>query len=105
VAVAGYLLAVRLKEKIAQYRLKTYDRELGAVLGGLKGAIICAVILFFLVVPDTAMRDRILRRSWSGIPLAYVLDACHRYIPAELHREVHPGDKEVDDEHWDTEDD
>lgn len=100
VVLLGVFLAYRLREKITEYKLSTYDREFGAVLGILKGGLLVSVVLFFLVVPRTPMRVKVLEKSKVGAPFALVLEGFHRYIPVDLHREVHPPRRPGGPRHW-----
>lgn len=102
VVITAHLLAFRLKEKIAEYKLKSYDRELGAVLGAFKGGLLVSMVLFFLAVPVSPMRRKILSESYSGVPFAMVLERFHRFVPADLHREVHPPGRPGGPGHWGT---
>ncbi|MCZ6690883.1 MAG: CvpA family protein [Planctomycetota bacterium] len=90
VGLAGYLLALRMKEKIAEYKLKAWDREMGAVLGALKGVILCSLVLFALAVPPRETRKRILDQSKVGAPFSVLLEMFHPYLPEDLHRQVCP---------------
>ena len=90
IGLAGYLLALRMKEKIAEYKLKAWDREMGAVLGALKGVIFASLVLFALAVPPRQTRYRILYQSMVGPPFSFLLEQFHPYLPEDLHREVHP---------------
>ena len=89
VTLAGHLLAVRLRTRLDEWELKSWDKELGAVIGALKGLVLCAVILAFLLMPRTGLRKTVLEKSLVGKPLAHALEGMRRYIPTDLHQEVH----------------
>lgn len=71
-------------------RLKHFDRQMGAVVGLGKGALLCVVVTFFAVtLLGESLRSDIVR-SRSGRAIAQLLDDSDAIIPDELHAVLEP---------------
>ncbi len=84
VALGVYLLARSLKEYIVKFKLEEYDKHLGALFGGVKGLMFCLAIMFFSVAISAEAREYLVK-THSGYAAAYLMDALHPVMPAELH--------------------
>jgi membrane protein required for colicin V production len=83
-------LAFRLvSAAIDRVKLAEFDRQVGAIFGAFKGALVCLAITFFAVTLSTAARDKILHTK-SGYAAAWVIDQAHPIIPAEMHEVLEP---------------
>lgn len=84
-------IAFRLvSDFLDQMKLQGFDRQLGAVVGAAKGAILCIVITFFAVsLLGDDMRVEIVN-SRSGMFIAQFLDRSDTLIPVELHHVLRP---------------
>ena len=69
---------------IDKVRLKGFDRQLGALLGVVKGALLCLVITFFAVTLSEAARQKVLL-SRSGYYIAKLIDQAGPVLPEEVH--------------------
>ena len=68
---------------IDKVRLKEFDRQLGALLGVVKGALLCLVITFFAVTLSEALRQKVLL-SRSGYYIAKLIDQAGPVLPEEI---------------------
>lgn len=68
---------------IDKVRLKGFDRQLGALLGVVKGALLCLVITFFAVTLSEAARQKVLL-SRSGYYIAKLIDQAGPVLPEEV---------------------
>ncbi len=75
---------------IDKAKLKDFDRQLGAVFGLAKGALLCVIItLFAVTLLDDNLRQQVIR-SRSGLYIAQLLDKADSVMPTELHDFLHP---------------
>jgi membrane protein required for colicin V production len=82
----AFRLAARLIDRV---KLKEFDRQLGALFGGIKGLLLCLVITFFALALSQRWREPILR-SRSGNYLAWLVARVDPLLPAELHELLEP---------------
>jgi membrane protein required for colicin V production len=68
---------------IDKVRLKEFDRQLGALLGVVKGALLCLVITFFAVTLSETLRQKVLV-SRSGYYIAKLIDQAGPVLPEEV---------------------
>jgi membrane protein required for colicin V production len=77
-------LAFRLVSKlIDKVKLKEYDRQLGALFGLAKGALLCIVITFFVVTLSEAGRQTVLV-SYSGHAIAQLTRRAGPVLPEDV---------------------
>ncbi len=74
---------------IDRVRLKEFDRQVGALLGLAKGALLCIAITFFAVTLSAVARSRVLE-SRSGPTIARLLNRAPAVMPPELHEMLRP---------------
>ena len=75
---------------IEKFKLKDFDRQIGAVLGGVKGMVACTIITMFalsFVKPES--RQKIVD-SKSGYLISQFIDKAHGIMPEEVHDVIHP---------------
>jgi membrane protein required for colicin V production len=75
---------------IDRWKLKDFDRQLGAVLGLAKGLLLCAVITFFSVTLLGEQKRVAILQSRSGYALAVLLSRARQVIPQELSQVLQP---------------
>jgi membrane protein required for colicin V production len=69
---------------IDRLKLKEFDRQVGAVIGLVKGVVLCVVVtLFALALVDEARRQAIIN-SYSGYCIAEVIHQADPFIPLEV---------------------
>ena len=89
-----------ISRSIERFRLKDFDRHAGAVLGAVKGALLCLVITFFAVTLLSDAWKRAVVNSYSGHYIAKAIDKLDAVMPREVHQVVQPYlerlDKELD---------
>ncbi len=73
---------------IERFKLKEFDRQLGALVGGVKGAAICIVITFFAVTLSESARKSVLD-SRSGYYISVLLEKGHDFLPERVHDQIH----------------
>jgi membrane protein required for colicin V production len=68
---------------IDSVRLKSFDRQIGALFGLVKGVLLCLVITFFAVTLSEAARQKVLK-SRSGYYIAVLIDRANPVLPQEV---------------------
>lgn len=74
----GYVRAT-----IERWRLKDFDRQAGALLGAVKGALICGVVTIFAVMWSEPVRAAVIQ-SWSGNLICRTINQWSAAVPGEL---------------------
>jgi membrane protein required for colicin V production len=74
---------------IDRVRLKEFDRQLGALFGAFKGALLCIAITFFAVTLSVTARGSVLK-SKSGGYIAQILNKADTVMPKEIHNVLDP---------------
>lgn len=102
----SYVIAGRITELLARVKLKEFDSHLGAVLGFVKGVVICLIITFLAVTMSETARSA-LKQSRSGIAAARIVKTVHPYLPIlppklveALEKYIHLMDDENLQEHF-----
>lgn len=79
-----------LRNGISRVKLQEFDRQMGALVGGIQGVIICVAITFFTVtLLEEPSRGQILDSS-SGRAIAHLIDKADALAPAEIHDVLGP---------------
>lgn len=73
-----------LNDWIEKQQFGEYNRHLGAILGFVKGVVICLVLTFFAVTVSADARE-LLKHSRSGKAAAIIMDRLHPVMPEKLH--------------------
>lgn len=96
---AGIWILFRLvSELIDRVKLKEFDRQLGAIFGFAKGALLCIIItLFAVTLLGDGGRENIVS-SKSGHYIAQILNKTHTLMPEEIHEVLDPYIHTLDDE-------
>lgn len=83
--VYGYV-----RETIKRFHLKSFDSQSGALLGAVKGALLCMVITLFAVtlLGDTVRRQIVMSRS--GGVIARSINKLNMLVPDEIHQMLDP---------------
>lgn len=87
-----------VKSSIDKAKLKDYDRHTGAVLGAVKGVVLCMVITLFSV---TLLGEKVkyhIVHSYSGALISRSIDSIHVAMPEEVHQVIHPALERLDAE-------
>ncbi|HUG67425.1 MAG TPA: CvpA family protein [Pirellulaceae bacterium] len=84
-----WLLFRYVSDFIDRLKLKEFDRQIGAIFGLAKGALICSIVTVFLVALVEPIRAPILR-SYSAYYIAVLLDKAHAYLPEDIHDKLEP---------------
>ncbi|WP_417749545.1 CvpA family protein [Rosistilla oblonga] len=88
--IAIWILFRMLSRTIDRLRLRTFDHQLGGILGLAKGVIYCILItMFALSLLGDSVRTQIVQ-SRSGYYIAKLLSYSDKVIPAELQEIVGP---------------
>lgn len=86
---AAVWLAFRaIRTAIEKAKLKSYDRQLGAIFGGIKGAVICVAVTFFAVTLSESARQSVLA-SQSGYYISVLLEKGHEFLPEGIDERIH----------------
>jgi membrane protein required for colicin V production len=87
-----------VKGAIDRAKMKEFDQQMGAMLGAVKGIVLCIVITFFAVtLLGETQKDQIIH-SRSGYFIARLLDKAHGVMPAELDQVLGPYLKRLDEQ-------
>ncbi len=82
---------------IDRFKLKEFDRQIGALLGFAKGVILCVIItLFAVTLLGDQQRSQIVN-SRSGYYIAVLLSKSHGLMPGEVHEVLEPFLHALDD--------
>jgi len=73
-----------LNDWIEKQKFGEYNKHLGAILGFVKGVVICLVLTFFIVTVSADARE-MLKHSRSGKAAAIIMDRLHPLMPEKLH--------------------
>ncbi|MEK6238434.1 MAG: CvpA family protein [Planctomycetales bacterium] len=95
-SAAIWILFQYVSKFIERVKLQEFDRQVGAIIGFTKGAVICLAITFFTVTLSLDARQSILQ-SRSGHVAAVVMDRAHAVMPDELHNVLGPYIHQLDD--------
>jgi membrane protein required for colicin V production len=88
--IAVWLGFSLLKSGMEKMKLKDFDRQAGALLGAIKGALLCILITFFAVtLLGEKQRDAICR-SHSGHYISIALNHADAVMPQEIHAKLDP---------------
>lgn len=68
---------------IDRVKLKSFDRQIGALFGVVKGGLLCLVITFFAVTLSETLRQSILQ-SRSGYYITVLIDKVNPVLPEEI---------------------
>ena len=83
VSLLVWLVFRMVSRAIDRVQLREFDRQAGALLGGLKGVALCLVITFFAVTLSEAARQAVLR-SRSGHYIARLIQRADPVLPEEV---------------------
>ena len=99
---------------IEKMHLKGFDRHVGAILGAVKGALLCIVITLFAVTLLGETQTKTICNSASGGYIAKAIDRLEGFVPPEVHSVIEPyidrfndaidehrDDEEIDGEQFD----
>jgi len=87
-----------IRRSIEKTKLKDFDRQVGGVLGAVKGGILCIVITLFSVTLLSDSQKEAICNSYSGYIIATVLDQATPIMPKEVHNVVGPYLERLDHE-------
>jgi membrane protein required for colicin V production len=85
-----WILFRLVSDFINRLRLKEFDRQVGALFGLAKGAVLCVLITLFAVALLGESQRRTIIDSYSGRKIAQLLDRAHSVMPSEIHDVLHP---------------
>lgn len=86
----SFVAAGMLSSWMEKLRVKDFDRHLGALLGFVKGVIICMTGLYFLITLSPNTRP-IVAKTYSGYAAAHILDKSNyliRLVPEDRQADV-----------------
>lgn len=89
-SLAVWLAFRVVRDFIDRVKLKEFDRHTGAVLGAVKGVILCVIITLFAVTLLGEDQKRAVCQSRSGYYISLLIDKVHVAMPSEIHDVIHP---------------
>lgn len=84
-------------KQIEQFHLKTFDRQIGAIVGLASGVLICLTVTFFAVTLGEEMGRKVVK-SHSGKYITQVIHQLDGILPEELKTRVQPYLEKLDSE-------
>ena len=85
-----WLIFGRIKETIKKMHLGGFDRQAGALLGAVKGALLCMVVTMFAVTLFGEATTTAVCNSRSGGYITRGIDQLTTVVPDEIHDILHP---------------
>jgi membrane protein required for colicin V production len=79
-----------VSESIEKMKLKSFDRQAGAILGAIKGGILCLIVTFFAVTLLDEQQKATICQSQSGEYMARLIDKLDGIMPKEVEKIVQP---------------
>lgn len=89
-SLAIWLVYGRIKDSIKRLNLGGFDRQAGATLGAVKGALLCMVITMFGVSLFGERAAEAICHSRTGGYIVTGIDHVTTIVPDEIHEIVHP---------------
>ncbi len=89
-SLAIWILFGFVKRTIKQLHLKSFDRQIGGLLGAVKGVVLCIIVTLFAV---TLLGDRTREAICTSKSGNYIAQALHRLegvVPAEIGQYIDP---------------
>lgn len=86
-----------IKAFIERFSLRGFDRQAGAILGALKGALLCIVVTMFAVTLLGESRREQICQSKSGLLIARSINQLKAVMPKEIHPMLAPYLNRFDD--------
>lgn len=86
-----------IHKQIEQFHLKSFDRQIGAVVGLGTGVILCLVVTFFAVTLGEGMGRKVVKSN-SGKYIAQVIHKLDGILPVEMQNKVGPYLEKLDTE-------
>lgn len=100
IALVVHLVARIYRGSLERLKISAFDHHLGALFGGVKGALICLMVTFFAVGLTKESRETVLA-SHSGIAAGTFMRNIEPILPAEVHDFLQPYLPELPaDERW-----
>ena len=85
-----------VSELIEKVKLKSFDRQVGALFGFAKGVLLCVLITLFSVTLMKDAQRQAICNSRSGYYIAELLDRADGIMPREIHQVLDPYIRELD---------
>lgn len=79
-----------IKKTLDSWHLKDWDRQVGAGIGLLKGALLCMIVTMFAVAMTKDESRQQIVKSKSGYYITQAIDTLHGVMPAEVNQVVGP---------------
>ncbi|MEC9092990.1 MAG: CvpA family protein [Planctomycetota bacterium] len=86
-----------IHKQIEQFRLKSFDRQIGAIVGLGSGILACLVVTFFAVMFGEGMGRKVVQ-SQSGKYIMQVIQQLDEILPDEIQSKVNPYLEKLDSE-------
>lgn len=77
-----------IRDFLEKVQLKEFDRQVGGLVGGVKGVLICTVVTMFTVGLGTETQRQAVVTSRSGYYIARLLENVEPLLPAEYRQQL-----------------
>jgi membrane protein required for colicin V production len=75
---------------IDRLKMREWDRQMGALVGFVKGGLLCIAITFFALSLTADDTRKMIMTSRSGYYIGYTIDRAQAVMPDEIHDVLHP---------------
>jgi membrane protein required for colicin V production len=89
VSLGIYIVALVYRKTLERWQLHHWDKHLGAVMGGMKGILLCMTLTFFAITLFRSLRDPIFNTK-TGRLMGRAMMGLHPVLPEEVHDVIHP---------------
>lgn len=96
-SLAIWIVFGYVRSFIERFCLRSFDRQAGALLGALKGALLCIVVTMFAVTLLGESRRQEICQSKSGLLIARSINQLRGVMPKEIHPILAPYLNRFDD--------
>jgi membrane protein required for colicin V production len=96
--VAVWIGFALVRKTIDSLKLKDFDRHVGALLGLVKGGLLCIIITFFALMLLGPQEKQAIVNSYSGHVIARVLNKADAVLPREVHAVLDPYINRLEDQ-------
>lgn len=88
-----------IRDFLEKVQLKEFDRQVGGLVGGVKGILICTVITLFTVGLGTEAQRQAVVSSRSGYYIAKLLEKVTPLMPTEYRQQLHQTIAQLEQRH------
>jgi membrane protein required for colicin V production len=88
-----------VRDALEKMQLKEFDRQIGGLLGGVKGVLVCTVITLFTMGLGTQTQKQAVIMSRSGYYIARLLQSVEPMLPPEYRQQLDQTIAQLEQQH------